>query len=138
MGAWISWSCPPGSGASSRIRCVRPKPRSQSAAVTPAMPPPRIRASVVAPDILLGVCSRAAALRFRDEDRPLLNAPHLETEVPRADRDLDRRGLEIALDRVGDRLREALLQSRHAGKLAHPARDRSNSSDPVARPGRAR
>src|SRR5882672_3062096 len=134
MGAWISWSWPPGSWNSSRMMWVRPKPRSQSPAVSPAMPPPRIRASVVAADILPGSGrSRAAALRFRHEERALLHAAHLEAEMPRADRNLDRGGLEVALDRVGHRLREALLQSRHAGKLAHQPRDGSDPTDAVAR-----
>src|SRR6267142_6900400 len=101
MGAWVSWIWPPGSGDSSRMRWVRPKPRSQRPAVRPAMPPPRIRASVVAADILPGSGrSRSAALRFRHEERALLHAAHLEAEMPCANRDFDRGGLEVALDGV--------------------------------------
>src|SRR5947199_3574228 len=134
MGAWISCSCPPGSWNSSRMRCVSPKPRSQSAAVSPVMPPPRIRASVVSADILSGSGGTGAAtLRLRHEERALLHPAHLETEMPGADRDLDRSGLEVPLDRVGHGLGEALLQSRHAGKLTHQPRDGADPTDPVAR-----
>src|SRR5206468_143528 len=60
------------------------------------------------------------------------HAAHLEAKVSRADGHLDRRGLEIALDRVRHRLREALLQARNAGDLANEARDRADATNPIA------
>jgi len=51
--------------------------------------------------------------------------------MPRANLDLHGSGLEIALDRVGHGLREALLQPRHAGQLAHQSRDGADAADAV-------
>src|SRR5205814_6701440 len=72
--------------------------------------------------------SRANAACLGHEHRALLDTAHLETQVAGANLHLHRRGLEIPLDRVGHRLREALLQARHAGQLAHQARDRADAA----------